>query len=118
MQVGKTRSVTFDVRCFVSVGQHPGTGGGTPSNASRLTPQTPTSLPEVFAHSPGGLTPTRIWGPNSFNFLKCDPRGLVVSSRSLRHVEIIISLRLQYSSDFQTEEATVNSVALLFAKRF
>ena len=54
--------------------------GQTP-HASRLKHQPP--LPEVFARSPGGLTPTRIWGPSVFSFLKCDPRGLVVSSRGL-----------------------------------
>ena len=37
----------FDVRCLVSVGQHPGIWRGT---RQRLTPQTPTSFPELLAH--------------------------------------------------------------------
>jgi hypothetical protein len=87
----------------------------------RLTPQTPTSPSRSFCTLAWRSHPHTDLGAQRLQLPKMRPSWpgcFVQRSASLRHAEIIISLILQHRSDFPTEEATVNSVVLLFAKRF
>jgi hypothetical protein len=82
-------------------------------NASRLKRQPPS---RSFCTLTSSFTPTQNWGRALLNFLIRDPRGLVVSSGGLYLCGTPRSSPLMIIN-FQTEEATVNSGALLFAKR-
>jgi hypothetical protein len=91
----------------------------------RLTPHASnTNLPSrSFCTLVGRSHPHTDLGAQRLQLPKMRPSWpccFVQKSASLRHVEMITSLILQYrsDSDFPTEEATVNSVTLLFAKRF